>query len=470
MVQENAGKTVYFIGSMDGYYWATSENSNDAVAVTLAKLENGNYTLKLADGQYLAIVASGTHFNAVMQETACEWTWNAKLGNFTVAISGTEYFLGTRNDKTYTTIGASAISYAGSSYQAHLVAPLAHICESVCETCKGCLDAECTEAACTTKCTCPPPHECESVCPVCEGCTDSQCAEDVCATKCTCTVVDASDLELSDGITTNVTLADGITLLATEEKAAKVTANSKSIDGFSFTQRLQLNGTMGDDYRAIKFELTGACTIVVYGMAGSSSATDRAFVLKNSAFEVVNSVITLGDQIYKVTFEVDEAGTYYIGSSNSGMNIYGIVLAYKPEAPATLTASKTIAELIASEGWTSSTTKQTFNLDENVTVKVDGGSNSGKAYDGDHIRIYATDSPAGTLTISVPEGYELVSVKVSTKTGTYAYLYVDGTTTDICNQTVEISGSSVVLNSVKNGSDGKQVRVTAIEVVYAPAK
>lgn len=139
-----------------------------------------------------------------------------------------------------------------------------------------------------------------------------------------------------------------------------------------------------------------------------------------------------------------------------------------PEPDSTpVTASKTIAELITSEGWTGTTTKQAFNLDEVVSVKVDGGSNSGKAYEGDHIRIYATDSPAGSLTITLAEGYELVSVKVTTKTDdTYAFLYVDGTTTDICNQTVEVPGNSVVLNSEKNGSDGKQVRVTAIEVVY----
>ena len=130
------------------------------------------------------------------------------------------------------------------------------------------------------------------------------------------------------------------------------------------------------------------------------------------------------------------------------------------------TASKSIADLIVSEGWTNTTTKQEFNLDDNVTVKVDGGSNTGKAYDGDHIRIYATDTPAGTLTISVKEGYELVSVKVSTQTGTYAFLCVDGSTTDISNVKTEVSGSSVLLNSVKNGSNGKQVRITAIEVEY----
>ena len=135
----------------------------------------------------------------------------------------------------------------------------------------------------------------------------------------------------------------------------------------------------------------------------------------------------------------------------------------------TTTASKTIAELITSEGWTSSTTKQSFNLDDVVSVKINGGNNTGKAYNGDHIRIYATDSPAGTITITLAEGYELVSVKVTAQTGTYAFLCLDDSTTDICNTTTAVSGSSVVLNSVKNGSDGKQVRVTAIEVVYKAA-
>jgi len=76
---------------------------------------------------------------------------------------------------------------------------------------------------------------------------------------------------------------------------------------------------------------------------------------------------------------------------------------------------------------------------------------------------------AGTITISVAEGYELVSVKISTLTGTYAFLNVEGVEGDISNTTTAVSGSSVVLNSVKNGSDGKQVRVTAIEVVYKAA-
>ena len=185
--------------------------------------------------------------------------------------------------------------------------------------------------------------------------------------------------------------------------------------------------------------------------------------------------VNVGD-VVKVTGEVD------VYNDNRSITSGATVVVITPATPdqggeeggetpeGAISASKTMAELITSEGWDNTTTKQTFKLDEKVTVAINGGNNTGKAYDGDHIRVYATESPAGTITISVPDGYELVSVKVSTKTGTYAFLYLGEGTTDICNVTTAVSGQSVVLNSVKNGSDGKQVRVTAIEVVYRPVQ
>ena len=65
-----------------------------------------------------------------------------------------------------------------------------HTCESVCETCGKCKDAECTEEACAEKCSCeseiPPEHTCESACPECGGCTDEACTETACQNKCSC--------------------------------------------------------------------------------------------------------------------------------------------------------------------------------------------------------------------------------------------------------------------------------------------
>ena len=423
MVQEKAGKTVYFIGSMADYYWATSENSNDAVAVTLAKLENGNYTLKLADGKYLAIVASGTHFNAVMQETACEWTWNAKLGNFTVTISGTEYFLGTRNDKTYTTIGASAISYAGSSYQAHLVAPLAHTCESVCPICKGCLDAECTEAACTTKCTCPPPHECESVCPLCEGCTDSQCTEKVCATKCECIIVNVSDLA-DETVAANKVLAEGsLTLLATESKTVIIEEKGgKEIDGFTFTKRMKLGGGMGEDNRALKLEVQGPCTVVLYAVSSSDKeGNERVLLIKDSTHTTIDQK-DIGLAIHKVEIEISEAGTYYLGSQTSGINIYYIAISYKPEAPATQTITYNFETSSTAKGTklTNETALELFNKSTTSTdlvsvaaTNVYDGNGNGGAYPNQPGFIRAGKSGEdGQLVLTLGEGQKVVKVEI----------------------------------------------------------
>ena len=154
MVQSNLNKTLYFTGAMDGYYFATSENVADAVVVTLAKLDSGKYTMQLANGKYLAIIPNGTYTNVVMQDAVCEWAWNATLGNFTVTISGTEYFLGTNSSKTYDTIAANKSSYASTTFHANLVEYVA------------------------------PTHKCESVCPECGKCTNEDCAESVCANKC----------------------------------------------------------------------------------------------------------------------------------------------------------------------------------------------------------------------------------------------------------------------------------------------
>ena len=65
--------------------------------------------------------------------------------------------------------------------------PASHTCESICPTCKLCLDMKCAEAACANKCAGHvSSHKCESVCPVCNGCLDKACVETVCSAKCKC--------------------------------------------------------------------------------------------------------------------------------------------------------------------------------------------------------------------------------------------------------------------------------------------
>ena len=225
-------------------------------------------------------------------------------------------------------------------------------------------------------------------------------------------------------------------------------------------------------YDAMDYKPVAGQTIRVYGVIGKYNDTLQMkngwlqeIVHEHTAPENVSclekAICTICGHVIR---EALESHTYVDG-------ICSVCGAKQPSGgePIQVTVSKTVAELITEYGWTNSTTKQTFNLDDNVTVKINGGSNTGKAYDNNHIRVYATDTPAGTLTISVPEGYEIISVKISTQTGTYAFLWVDGTETDICNKTTDIYAQSVVLKSVQNGEDGKQVRITGFEVVYGSA-
>ena len=131
-----------------------------------------------------------------------------------------------------------------------------------------------------------------------------------------------------------------------------------------------------------------------------------------------------------------------------------------------VTVTLNVKEAATANGWGSSSNnlKTAYAIDENVSIAVAGGSNSGKFYT-DHLRIYATDTPAGSITITAKEGYKIKSVSFKLVTGTYAFLQLDGVTV-ASEEVVEVNAASATFNTVKNGSDGKQVRVLAVTVVY----
>ena len=234
----------------------------------------------------------------------------------------------------------------------------------------------------------------------------------------------------------------------------------------------------------------GVCDLCNWGIVSKEDALEEilvsilvpktvssSFTLDNRATWTVKSgtaIVLSGEGNCQATvIRPDEANVTVVLTAtvtNDGISLskdFTVTVVKKPTSGETITVSSSIADLIVSEGWDTSTTKQTFNLDGNVTVKVDGGGNSGKAYDGDHIRLYATDNPAGSLTLSLSKGYGFVSIYIECATGTYAYFYLGETTTEVSNKEIQVSGNEIVLNSVKNGINGKQVRITAITVVYS---
>jgi hypothetical protein len=124
------------------------------------------------------------------------------------------------------------------------------------------------------------------------------------------------------------TTINGLTILpATSGSHPATTSNNKSIDGFSFGWRLQLNGTGSTTQRALKFSVTGPCTIKVYGMAGSGSAI-RALALSDGTSEQTQDFP--GDVIYRKDYTYNgSTATLYIYSKDSGINLYGVKVEYR---------------------------------------------------------------------------------------------------------------------------------------------
>ena len=428
MTQANVNNTVYYLaGGMDGFYMATTTDPNAAIE-TYIEATTGGYYFYTYVGEtktYINMVVSGTHVNGAYEATASTvYTIDETNKTLIAVVNDAEYWFATRNDKTYTTMGPCAVSYAGFFGVFYT---------------NGQAGGEVTPPAGGEDPVDPP--------------------------------VGGEAPEVPEAITTIAGALAG-----------------KEGDAATFSGMVsEIYQAWNSQYSNMSFYVTdGTDRILVFragtqvGIGDQVSVAGTVTMYNEVAQIAQGATVTITEKHVCSTFtEADCNNPAYCtvcekanGTALEHVDTNSDNICDNCEtnlAVTTTTASKTVAELITEYGWTSSTTKQEFKLDDNVTVKVNGGNNTGKAYNGDHIRIYATDSPAGTLTITVPEGYELVSVKITTQTGTYAFLYVDGGSTDICNVKTAVSGQSVVLNSVKNGSDGKQVRVMAIEVEYAPA-
>lgn len=103
-------------------------------------------------------------------------------------------------------------------------------------------------------------------------------------------------------------------------------------------------------------------------------------------------------------------------------------------------------------------------IDE-VTFTYAGGANTGKWYEGNHIRIYATDSPAGNFTVSVPDDCTLTSITLDEVTQSSAATLTTNVGTFVDNVWTG-SATSVTFTSQQVGSKGKQYRLAGVHVVY----
>ena len=111
--QAELGKTLYFAGTMNGSYLATTENAGAAADVTIEEAEGGVYLSFMgAEGkQYIDIHVNdeGKTRVRLTSEPGVVFTWNEECGVFTANVDGTDNYLGTYN--TYNTISPSDIKY-----------------------------------------------------------------------------------------------------------------------------------------------------------------------------------------------------------------------------------------------------------------------------------------------------------------------------------------------------------------------
>lgn len=97
-----------------------------------------------------------------------------------------------------------------------------------------------------------------------------------------------------------------------------------SLNGTTYSKYLGLGGGGNTSYRSVAFEVSGPCTIkVVAKSSGSSTRTLAVCGDSGNRLTTLSCSSSIGAKTYSYT---GNAGTIYIYSTNSGINIYGITV------------------------------------------------------------------------------------------------------------------------------------------------
>ncbi len=137
----------------------------------------------------------------------------------------------------------------------------------------------------------------------------------------------ASELdEVATQISTPLKYGDYITYIC-----KKVDSNTKELDGVTYTKRLNFGGK-ASALQNMGVIMPGAGTIEVVYSASINEGDERCIAVYDSAFNELQrgDAVKVRNAVQKYTFEISEAGTYYLGSTLSGMYIYGATITIYP--------------------------------------------------------------------------------------------------------------------------------------------
>ncbi len=137
MIQENVSLTdVYYInGTKSTYYLGTTTDVSAASDVYLENTYGGYYLYTIIDGvkKYINMTLSGTHVNGTYDNTASTvYTYVADTKALVATVNGYEYWIGTRNDKAYTTVGPCRTDYEGFNCKLYEAIDIGTDCCVVC--------------------------------------------------------------------------------------------------------------------------------------------------------------------------------------------------------------------------------------------------------------------------------------------------------------------------------------------------
>lgn len=123
-------------------------------------------------------------------------------------------------------------------------------------------------------------------------------------------------------------LTSGIfTINATSEKTIEISTEVNTFSSFdsSYTGEIKLGGAGTSSYRSVSFTISKAAQINIYARSSNSSDA-RSLAIYNDAGELVNQFDAITSAT-ELTYSL-AAGSYYIASTNKGMNIGAVVLQY----------------------------------------------------------------------------------------------------------------------------------------------
>ncbi len=122
----------------------------------------------------------------------------------------------------------------------------------------------------------------------------------------------------------------GFTLVATSaktmEKKAKVVTFAYSGESYTTTHGLSLGGSASfGTSRYVSFTVEGPCTVTIATQSSGSSA--RVLNLVDSSKTLIGTY-EAGTSVTVSSIDIEEAGTYSVGSAGSGIYIYYIIIEY----------------------------------------------------------------------------------------------------------------------------------------------